>query len=216
MIKVNVWLPKESNVGHASVAIEDDFGATVEYISWWPTRGNNPLKRMPGTSPTFAKDIEDEGYYPDNEIRIHGLDEVKISDWWATFRRGEETYSLGGQNCSWVAINALNAGHAADFFNWTDWLTTSNFRRPILGWANFFVKTLGLPNSHRSLIDRISNRLSSGNSLKESATYTAVDIADENSAVWSPIDVQLFSQKLQSRTLQAQALPQPDESNLQL
>jgi hypothetical protein len=65
-VKINVWYPKGSNVGHASI----EFHGT--YMSWWPGSVNASKLKMtkmvfaggPGQAPTFEHDKSSEGGEP--------------------------------------------------------------------------------------------------------------------------------------------------------
>ena len=136
MVTVYVWNFMGKNIawGHASMHCEQT------YISWWPTgEGRVPSKisqsvyaASPFRNQTFQTDqlFEGDGKFlkaPDHSIRISGLDEVAIKNWWAGFglvRNGAllqgplPAWTSLGQNCSTVVAKALSIGGGDKYASW--------------------------------------------------------------------------------------------------
>jgi hypothetical protein len=136
MVTVHIWnfIGKDIAWGHASMHCD------YTYISWWPeTQGRIPSKvhqNIYSVSPirnqTFENDklYEGDGRYikePDCNIRIIGLDENAINQWWASFglvRSGQllqgplQPWTSLKQNCSTVVANALTIGGGDKYSSW--------------------------------------------------------------------------------------------------
>ncbi len=138
MVVVYVWTFRGASVawGHASLLVQ---GADEEtYISWWPqARGRAPkISGAPGIlrnlysvsaiqGRTYDDDVRDERQLPDHVVRINGLNEVAIKNWWIELINGADTtWSTLGQNCSTTVARALKAGGGDDkttgFGGWWD------------------------------------------------------------------------------------------------
>ena len=151
-LTVSIWnyTGKNQNWGHASITLEDG-----THISWWPSK--NRVSTFPGfmiklipqlaniysadalKNQTFAKDVEYEGSLPNEQIKINGLDEGKIKQWWEPFKNSNKWQSLT-QNCSTTAADALKAG-GADVFS--SWLKSNNLvwtPQAVLKYAQEIVK----------------------------------------------------------------------------
>ena len=127
MVTVYVWSPRSSNgqknVGHASALVNPR-----TYISWWPDEAAGPFRDFyPIRNKTFESDVDDEGHAPDHQVRLQGLDEKSILDWWASFglvRNGQLLqgpmlpYNLTKQNCSTVVATALKRGGGDRYARW--------------------------------------------------------------------------------------------------
>ena len=121
-LTVNIWNYRGKNDawGHASITLENK-----QHISWWPSaEGREGLFKFlniytaPANDPQkFAYDVEGEGQKPDYQIRILGLDEKKIQEWWQKFKETNKWNTLN-QNCSTTAADALKAGGAEDYSSW--------------------------------------------------------------------------------------------------
>lgn len=128
MIIVHVWLSKkvgnQKNVGHASLEIPGR-----AYVSWWPDQAARLRGDFyPIRNKSYFSDVADEGGRPDWNVRLNGLDENKVVDWWSSFglvRNGEllsgplARYNLTAQNCSTVVAIALKQSGADKYADWT-------------------------------------------------------------------------------------------------
>jgi hypothetical protein len=124
--------------GHASLYIDTK---PQTYMSWWPApdRGRReedrvrrpklgdkaagssvagPVAGMIYSAPavvgqSYTLDVEgEEGAAPDFILPVHGLDELKIREWWAGFVANPPHWTTLGVNCSMVVAYALRAGGA--------------------------------------------------------------------------------------------------------
>lgn len=87
------------------------------YISWWPGAINDNgwitwkqfycADALPNR--TFSQDVFDEGESPDHKIKIEGLDERAIKEWWETFKK-DGNWCTGNRNCSSTVAHGLWAG----------------------------------------------------------------------------------------------------------
>ena len=121
LLTVNIWKYRGSTDawGHASVTLDNG-----RYISWWPgANRRGPLKYLDIYSAPaipdqkFMRDVVLERQAPDYRIRIEGLDEAAIEQWWDDFLQSNEWKTLS-QNCSTTGADALKAGGAAKYANW--------------------------------------------------------------------------------------------------
>ena len=71
----------------------------------------------PNDPQTFRMDVIFEGRLPDYQIKIMGLDEKNILDWWLNFKESNKWKTLS-QNCATTAADALKAGGGGDFASW--------------------------------------------------------------------------------------------------
>jgi hypothetical protein len=137
MLTVYVWnyRGKSDAWGHASMQVGHN------YISWWPQHpGQVPSKLHPNIyqshpfrDRTFADDVEGEkGRQPDHTIRIDGLDEEAIKDWWQSFGLSRDgvpfqgplqSWSTLDRNCSTVVATGLRIGGGDAH---SDWLKSWN------------------------------------------------------------------------------------------
>jgi RHS repeat-associated protein len=98
--------------GHVSITLDDN-----THISWWPGQAgpgwggmNWPIYSSPPLGVLdLATDNSLEGGPPNANIRIDGLDEAAIENWWNSFRSRNNWRSLN-QNCATTAADALAAG----------------------------------------------------------------------------------------------------------
>jgi RHS repeat-associated protein len=121
-LTVNIWDYKGKDVawGHASITLENG-----THISWWPNaegRDRNPIFPQIYTAPAnkmqeFADDIRLEERQPDHQIKIIGLDEGKIENWWREFKKTNQWKTLT-QNCSTTASDALKEGGGENYTSW--------------------------------------------------------------------------------------------------
>jgi len=99
------------------------------YISWWPDESAGLVGTFhPHRNKSFASDVRDEGKNPDHVVRIRGLDEAAIHDWWEGFglvhRSGAllqgplPAYQLLKQNCSTVVATGLKKGGGDRYASW--------------------------------------------------------------------------------------------------
>ncbi len=126
-LEVHIWNYRGSEEawGHASVTLENG-----THISWWPnTETANPsvipnvYTADANSDQTLTDDISMENQSPDSVIKIEGLDEGAIENWWKSFKKNNKWKTLS-QNCSTTAADALKAGGAK--VKWTDLLTQFN------------------------------------------------------------------------------------------
>jgi hypothetical protein len=81
MVKVHVWMPDSTHVGHTAITVRD------VYISFWPDgeAGKKDLKIKRSQPGMFAQhiheDIANEGNRPPVTINIDNIDENRILDW---------------------------------------------------------------------------------------------------------------------------------------
>jgi RHS repeat-associated protein len=121
LLTVNVWKYRGSRDAWGHVSITLDNG---RHISWWPSADHQGLLKSldiysapANPNQTYADDVRLEEQAPDYTIRIEGLDEVAIENWWDDFRQSHEWKTLS-QNCSTTGADALKAGGAAKYANW--------------------------------------------------------------------------------------------------
>jgi hypothetical protein len=131
MVTVYVWnfRGKSEAWGHASMLVDRT------YISWWPeTPGQVPSKihrniytSSPIRNRTYNQDVTAEGQAPDHSIRIEGLDETAIKDWWQSFGLMRDGVQFQGpllpwttltQNCSNVVAIALRLAGGDKYASW--------------------------------------------------------------------------------------------------
>ncbi|MFL6210548.1 MAG: RHS repeat-associated core domain-containing protein [Pyrinomonadaceae bacterium] len=116
LLIVHIWHASDG-WGHTSITLDDG-----THISWWPSPDGRVSKFGHGslrdiyTAPanrnqTLERDVELEERWPDENIRIDGLDEEKIKKWWEDFKEKNKWSSLT-QNCSTTVADALMAGGA--------------------------------------------------------------------------------------------------------
>jgi hypothetical protein len=135
MVTVNIWSfrGKSDAWGHASMQVDQT------YISWWPERpGQVPSKihrnvyaSHPFRDRRFAEDVAAERQQPDHVVRIDGLDEHAIKDWWQSFGLTRDGVLYQGpllswdtlkRNCSSVVATGLRAGGGDRYASWnTSW-----------------------------------------------------------------------------------------------
>lgn len=125
MLTVHIWRYQGSAVawGHASMSLERT------YISWWPEGTNRVHNKLVGQiytagpirNQSFEGDVVGEnGRQPDSNVRIHGLDEAAIKNWWFRFallRDGQvyqgplmDSWQTLTKNCSTIVARALTIG----------------------------------------------------------------------------------------------------------
>ncbi len=121
LLTVNIWKYRGSTDawGHASITLNNG-----RYISWWPGADRQGLLKSLSiySAParprqTFLRDQIFEGQAPDYQIRIEGLDEVAIEQWWDNFLQSNE-WKTFSQNCSTTSADALKVGGAKKYTNW--------------------------------------------------------------------------------------------------
>ena len=129
MLTVHIWAYRGSAVawGHASMSLDRT------YVSWWPEGSNRVHNKLVGRiytagpirNRTFSDDVAGEdGRHPDFNIRIQGLSEQAIKDWWFRFsllRDGEiyqgplrDSWQTLSKNCSTVVARGLTLGGGAE------------------------------------------------------------------------------------------------------
>ena len=120
LLEVLIWHQTKGRGGDAfgHAAIQLDNG---RYISWWPNEDrtakisdvsplNNVYRAPAYPDRLYRDDASAEGRPPDARIRIDGLDERAIEQWWDDFRRNND-WATFGWNCSSVVSQALNVGN---------------------------------------------------------------------------------------------------------
>jgi hypothetical protein len=131
MLTVNIWSfrGKAEAWGHASMKVDQT------YISWWPEKpGQVPSKihtnvyaSHPFRNRRYEEDVAAEGQPPDRVIRIDGLEEKAIKDWWQYFGLTRDGVLYQGplmswdtlrQNCSNVVATALRVGGGDKYASW--------------------------------------------------------------------------------------------------
>lgn len=110
MVKVHVWLPTNSHVGHTALTVKD------RYISFWPDGGADKkdlkIKRsQPGMFVQgLHEDIRNEGNRHPITIEISKLDEDKILLYLASLEGNIPRYQIARNNCSHIIAKALIEG----------------------------------------------------------------------------------------------------------
>jgi hypothetical protein len=109
MAEIYLWKPKDGNIGHCSLRLDDQ-----SYISFWPREEYGGAiafenRTVPSTSATHESDkVSVGGRGPDQTIRIRGtLNNQKIHTWW------KENQACGysiSNNSSTMVENALEVG----------------------------------------------------------------------------------------------------------
>ena len=123
LLTVHMWnyRGKSDAWGHASITLEDG-----THISWWPQAQRRDRKKMfpmlyevdPNNPQTMQDDIDMEGQAPDKNVKITGLNEQAIKDWWLQYQQDNKWKTIS-RNCSTTASLALRAGGArVGFLDW--------------------------------------------------------------------------------------------------
>ncbi len=109
MAQIYLWNPKDGNVGHCSLRLDDE-----SYVSFWPCEEYGQRQAflnetVPSTSSAYEADRISEGRRdPDRTIRIRGrLNNQSIHSWW--MQNQACGYSVSN-NCSTMVEKALAAG----------------------------------------------------------------------------------------------------------
>jgi hypothetical protein len=107
VLKVHVWLPNESMVGHASLSFRNN------YVSFWPKdpAGKKDLKIKTSHPGHFMsaldEDIEAEGNRQPITVTIPHFDEERLSKFIADLISNTPRYQLARFNCSSVVAECL-------------------------------------------------------------------------------------------------------------
>jgi len=110
MVKVHVWLPDATHVGHAALTVKDS------YISFWPDgeAGKKDLKikrSQPGMLlQSISEDIRNEGNRDPITIELPNLDAERILLYLASLQNDLPRYQLARNNCSHIVAKALMEG----------------------------------------------------------------------------------------------------------
>lgn len=155
MVTVYIWnfRGKTEAWGHASMKVDNT------YMSWWPEiPGQVPSKLHPNIyashpyrNRTYVADVRAEGQAPDHMIKLDGLNEEAIKDWWQSFglMRGEVEYQGPLQswdtlkrNCSNVVATGLKKGGGDDYADWTKSWNLIWTPRDVLHYARSIKKNL--------------------------------------------------------------------------
>lgn len=110
MVKVHVWMPDSTHVGHTALTVRD------VYISFWPDgeAGKKDLKikrSQPGMlAQHIHEDIANEGNRPPLTINIDNIDENRILDYIASIQSDVPRYQIARNNCSHIVAMALMKG----------------------------------------------------------------------------------------------------------
>ena len=161
MVVVHVWeyRGKHEAWGHANMTLPRD------YISWWPQHPGQVPAALPrtvsklGLSPgplanlytshpirerTFRQDFDAEGGSPDHNVKLDGLNEEAITQWWSSFGlslHGEQLqgpmlpWSTLSQNCSSVVAKALQVAGGDTYASWTKAWNVVWTPKDVLGYA---------------------------------------------------------------------------------
>lgn len=203
MIKVNIWFPIDKNVGHTSAFIGYENDATfTEYVSWWPQNGYSNTKSRSGIGYSYMDDKLEEGNRslnipkePDRTWSFAGLDENAAAKWWGDFKSNSQSkYDISDTNCSWAVMKMLKAGGSDNMIPWMHFPKKINF--PVIS------------NPADSIIRywRKVYELSKKLTMNESLLFAMVHFVDENSSVWSPIDVDSYCDVL-TRSIEGRPNP---------
>lgn len=110
MVKVHIWLPDATHVGHAALTVKN------RYISFWPdgVAGKKDLKiktSQPGLfMQSLNEDVRNEGNRYPVTVEIRNLDEDAILAYLASLEGDMPRYQLARNNCSHIVAKALTAG----------------------------------------------------------------------------------------------------------
>lgn len=131
MLTVYIWRfrGKTEAWGHASMQVDQT------YVSWWPEKpgqvpsgihpniyASNPIRNR-----SYSEDVADEKQPPDHVLRIDGLDEQAIKNWWQSFGLSRDGLLYQGplqswdtlrRNCSNVVATGLRIGGGDKFSSW--------------------------------------------------------------------------------------------------
>jgi hypothetical protein len=84
-----------------------------KYISWWPEHKAVSAPHIDHAD--FDEDQKAEDRDPQPPVRLQGLDENRILDWWASFDVPGKPWTLVGQNCSTTVGRAPMVGGGDDY-----------------------------------------------------------------------------------------------------
>lgn len=110
MVKVHVWLPTNTHVGHTALTVKD------RYVSFWPDgeAGKKDIKikrSQPGMfMQSLKEDIRNEGNRQPVTIDIPGLDKERILLYLASLQGNVPRYQLARNNCCHIVAKALDEG----------------------------------------------------------------------------------------------------------
>jgi hypothetical protein len=110
MVKVHIWLPNASHIGHAALTINNT------YVSFWPDgeAGKKDLKIKTSQPGTFMLDLTDdihnEGDREPTTIELNDLNEEKILEHIRSIQVSIPRYQLARHNCSNVVVDCLKVG----------------------------------------------------------------------------------------------------------
>ncbi len=182
MIRVNIWLPNLTNVGHSSAQIGCDGEAYSEYVSWWPG-SENILKPNPGRCSSEEIDRESEKSLQHKYFEFSGLREEDSALWWRSFSASDRAnYSLAQYNCSWAVISALKAGGSDNLFPWHRLFERYNLK----------VLNVDYEQTFWNYIKHAFQLKNDGHSWDYVVTRPLVDFLDALHPAWSPRDVLMY------------------------
>lgn len=110
MVKVHVWMPSSTHVGHTALTVKD------RYISFWPDgdAGKKDLKikrSQPGMFlQSMTEDIRNEGNRHPITVELPKLNEDKILQYLASLEGNVPRYQIARNNCSHIVAKALMEG----------------------------------------------------------------------------------------------------------
>lgn len=110
MVKVHVWLPTVTHIGHTALTVND------RYISFWPDgeAGKKDLKikrSRPGMLlQGLNEDIRNEGGRHPITINLTTLNEDQMLQYLASLEDNIPRYQLARNNCSHIVAKALIEG----------------------------------------------------------------------------------------------------------
>jgi len=110
MVKVHIWLPDATHIGHTALTVKD------RYISFWPDgeAGKKDLKikrSQPGLLiQNLNEDIFNEGNRKPTTIELPKLNAERILFFLASLEGDTPKYQIARNNCSHIIAKALMAG----------------------------------------------------------------------------------------------------------
>lgn len=185
MVTVFIWNEHSGAWGHASMRVDGGEPAGSVYISYWPaTAGTTRIFcSRPGRNRTFENDVAGEdGLQPNHAIRVMGLYETRIKSWWRTLMSRtdpDSDWCSLGLNCSAVVAQALNAGHAFEYYDGALAVNSWNmFWSPagVLAYVNSLVQAIAARGAITDWESRTSQSLVNGNRVENPRLPTNRDL----------------------------------------
>lgn len=125
MIRIHVWFPHGTQVGHAAAQIGhvDDADS---YVSWWPSDPARWKEVRAGAANSYEADKDSEKRDSDEQRLLYGLDEPAAKRWWGSLRQRQGSYAATTHNCAWAVISMLKAAGGDKYIHWTRTLSKYN------------------------------------------------------------------------------------------